>query len=85
MSLSSVSSQAARQMQEQGAWLIDIRAPDEHARERMAGARSMPMERLVWAMERSGWVQAKAARLLKISPRQMGYALQKHGIEVRKF
>jgi Nif-specific regulatory protein len=42
-------------------------------------------ERLVWAMERCGWVQAKAARLLKISPRQMGYALQKNGIEVRKF
>ncbi|MBH1957078.1 MAG: nif-specific transcriptional activator NifA [Burkholderiales bacterium] len=42
-------------------------------------------ERLVWAMERCGWVQAKAARLLKISPRQMGYALQKHEIEVRKF
>ncbi|MCY1375207.1 Nif-specific regulatory protein [compost metagenome] len=42
-------------------------------------------ERLIWAMERSGWVQAKAARLLKISPRQMGYALNKHGIEVRKF
>ena len=42
-------------------------------------------ERLVWAMERCGWVQAKAARLLKISPRQMGYALRKYGIEVRKF
>jgi Nif-specific regulatory protein len=42
-------------------------------------------ERLVWAMERSGWVQAKAARLLDITPRQMGYALQKHGIEVRRF
>jgi Nif-specific regulatory protein len=42
-------------------------------------------ERLVWAMERCGWVQAKAARLLKISPRQMGYALQKNAIEVRKF
>jgi len=42
-------------------------------------------ERLIWAMERCGWVQAKAARLLKISPRQMGYALQKYGIEVRKF
>jgi Nif-specific regulatory protein len=42
-------------------------------------------ERLVWAMERCGWVQAKAARLLKISPRQMGYALQKNGVEVRKF
>ncbi len=46
MSLSSVSSQAARQMQEQGAWLIDIRAPDEHARERIGGARSLPMDRL---------------------------------------
>ncbi|MCW2312694.1 nif-specific transcriptional activator NifA [Rhodoferax antarcticus] len=42
-------------------------------------------ERLIWAMERCGWVQAKAARLLKISPRQMGYALQKNDIEVRKF
>lgn len=42
-------------------------------------------DRLVWAMERCGWVQAKAARLLKISPRQMGYALQKNGVEVRKF
>lgn len=42
-------------------------------------------ERLIWAMERCGWVQAKAARLLKITPRQMGYALQKNGIEVRKF
>ena len=42
-------------------------------------------DRLIWAMERCGWVQAKAARLLKISPRQMGYALQKNGIEVRKF
>ena len=42
-------------------------------------------ERLIWAMERCGWVQAKAARLLKITPRQMGYALQKYEIEVRRF
>ncbi|HEY0200622.1 MAG TPA: nif-specific transcriptional activator NifA [Burkholderiaceae bacterium] len=42
-------------------------------------------ERLLWAMERCGWVQAKAARLLKITPRQMGYALRKYDIEVRKF
>ncbi len=41
--------------------------------------------RLIWAMEHCGWVQAKAARLLKITPRQMGYALRKYGIEVRKF
>ncbi len=42
-------------------------------------------ERLIWAMEQCGWVQAKAARLLRITPRQLGYALQKHRIEVRKF
>ena len=41
--------------------------------------------RLVWAMEQCGWVQAKAARLLRVSPRQLGYALAKHQIEVRKF
>jgi len=42
-------------------------------------------DRLIWAMERCGWVQAKAARLLQLTPRQMGYALQKNRIEVRKF
>lgn len=42
-------------------------------------------DRLIWAMEKCGWVQAKAARLLNITPRQMGYALQKYDIEVRKF
>jgi len=40
--------------------------------------------RLIWAMEQCGWVQAKAARLLRVTPRQLGYALQKHRIEVRK-
>ncbi|MCH7661183.1 MAG: serine--tRNA ligase, partial [Euryarchaeota archaeon] len=39
-------------------------------------------DRLVWAMEQCGWVQAKAARLLNITPRQMGYALKKYDIEV---
>jgi Nif-specific regulatory protein len=42
-------------------------------------------ERLVDAMERAGWVQAKAARLLTLTPRQMGYALRKHGIEIKRF
>jgi len=42
-------------------------------------------ERLIWAMEQCGWVQAKAARLLRITPRQLGYALQKNRIEVMKF
>ena len=42
-------------------------------------------DRLIWAMEQCGWVQAKAARLLRITPRQLGYALHKHRVEVRKF
>jgi Nif-specific regulatory protein len=42
-------------------------------------------DRLIWAMEQCGWVQAKAARLLRVTPRQLGYALLKHQIEVRKF
>jgi Nif-specific regulatory protein len=42
-------------------------------------------ERLVDAMERAGWVQAKAARLLGLTPRQMGYALRKHAIEIKRF
>jgi Nif-specific regulatory protein len=46
---------------------------------------STERERLIAALEQSGWVQAKAARLLDISPRQMGYALQKYNIEVKKF
>jgi Nif-specific regulatory protein len=41
--------------------------------------------RLIDAMERAGWVQAKAARLLNVTPRQIGYALRKHGVEVKKF
>jgi len=42
-------------------------------------------EQLISAMEKSGWVQAKAARLLNLTPRQMGYALKKYNIEVKRF
>jgi Nif-specific regulatory protein len=41
-------------------------------------------DRLIWAMEQCGWVQAKAARLLNLTPRQMGYALQKYNIEITR-
>lgn len=42
-------------------------------------------DQLITAMEKSGWVQAKAARLLNLTPRQMGYALRKYNIEVKRF
>jgi Nif-specific regulatory protein len=41
-------------------------------------------ERLVAAMDKTGWVQAKAARLLGLTPRQVGYALRKHGVEIKR-
>ncbi|WP_284693019.1 helix-turn-helix domain-containing protein [Escherichia coli] len=51
----------------------------------MDGGAVPERERIVQAMERSGWVQAKAARLLGLTPRQIGYALKKYNIEVKRF
>jgi Nif-specific regulatory protein len=42
-------------------------------------------EKLIDAMEQAGWVKAKAARLLGLTPRQIGYALQKYNIPIKKF
>lgn len=49
------------------------------------GHRSGEKEKLIDAMERSGWVQAKAARILGLTPRQIGYALKKHQVELKRF
>lgn len=46
--------------------------------------RGSERDRLIEAMERTGWVQAKAARLLGLTPRQIGYALKKHGVEIKR-
>jgi Nif-specific regulatory protein len=42
-------------------------------------------EHLIDAMEKAGWVQAKAARILGLTPRQIGYALKKHDVEIKRF
>jgi Nif-specific regulatory protein len=49
------------------------------------GSGQSEYEQIVEAMERSGWVQAKAARILNMTPRQIGYALRKHNIPIKKF
>jgi Nif-specific regulatory protein len=46
---------------------------------------NLEREQLLQAMEGAGWVQAKAARLLQLTPRQIGYALRKHNIPIKKF
>ncbi len=38
-------------------------------------------DRIVAALEKSGWVQAKAARLIGITPRQIGYKVMKYKIK----
>ena len=42
-------------------------------------------ERVIAALEEAGWVQAKAARLLNMTPRQIAYRIQTLNIKVRTF
>jgi Nif-specific regulatory protein len=42
-------------------------------------------QQIIDALEKCGWVQAKAARLLGLTPRQIGYAITKHGIDVKRY
>ena len=46
MSLPTLSPEQAKRLLDQGAMLIDIREADEHARERIAGARHLPLSKL---------------------------------------
>ncbi len=42
-------------------------------------------ERVIAALEEAGWVQARAARLLNMTPRQIAYRIQTLKIKVRQF
>lgn len=46
MSLQTIDAAAAKRLIDQGAILVDIREADEHARERVPGARNVPVSRL---------------------------------------
>lgn len=54
MPLKLLSPRDAHRLLDQGALLIDIRSADEHARERIAQARHVPMERLAQGAENLG-------------------------------
>ena len=47
MSLPTIDVAGARRLLDQGAVLVDVREADEHARERVPGARNVPLSRLV--------------------------------------
>ncbi|MGR9108124.1 MAG: nif-specific transcriptional activator NifA [Gammaproteobacteria bacterium] len=53
---------------------IDLNDPDLEER-----------DRIIAALEQAGWVQAKAARLLGMTPRQIGYRIQTLNIKMREF
>ena len=44
---------------------------------------SLERKRIIQALEECGWVQARAARNLGLTPRQMGYRIMKYGIVSR--
>jgi rhodanese-related sulfurtransferase len=80
MTLQTIDPVAAKRLIDQGALLVDIREPDEHARERVPGARSEPLSRLAALPANSSAVvfhcrsgartAANAARLAEAAPCQ---------------
>jgi len=65
--------QNRRAGREPGATQCDVQFPDLDERERVLAA-----------IEHAGWVQARAARLLGMTPRQIAYRIQQFNITVRK-
>ncbi|MQY52167.1 nif-specific transcriptional activator NifA [Rhodocyclus gracilis] len=59
-------------------------APGERHESYDAGEPS-ERDRVIAALEQAGWVQAKAARLLGMTPRQIAYRIQTLAIEVKQF
>jgi Nif-specific regulatory protein len=47
----------------------------------MTDIQEIERSNILSALEKTGWVQAKAARLLGITPRQIGYKIKKYGLE----
>jgi hypothetical protein len=61
---------------------LKLPSPDEVLqRESLkAGIEDIEKSSILDALERTGWVQAKAARMLRITPRQIGYKMKKYGL-----
>lgn len=62
-------------------------APSSAAMSATAGSSDNPLDersRVIAALEQAGWVQARAARLLGMTPRQIAYRILTLNIDVRK-
>jgi Nif-specific regulatory protein len=49
----------------------------------MTDIQAIEKSNILSALEKTGWVQVKAARILGITPRQIGYKIKKYGLEER--
>jgi len=75
-----------------GAWPHTFAEPEGEAPE-SAAPRAVDLNdpdldertKVIAALEQAGWVQAKAARLLGMTPRQIAYRIQILNIEVKQF
>ena len=63
---------------------IAANAGDAEKSETEAGGEQSERQRVIAALEQAGWVQARAARLLGMTPRQIAYRIQTLNIEVRQ-
>jgi Nif-specific regulatory protein len=72
---------------------LDVGVPDREPAVPSAPSRNIDLddpgleerERVIAALEEAGWVQAKAARLLNMTPRQIAYRIQILNIKLRQF
>jgi Nif-specific regulatory protein len=61
---------------------LKLPSPDEVLQKESlkTGIEDIEKSSILDALERTGWVQAKAARMLGITPRQIGYKMKKYGL-----
>ena len=46
-----------------------------------AGIQDIEKSSILDALEKTGWIQAKAARMIGLTPRQIGYKMKKYGLK----
>jgi Nif-specific regulatory protein len=67
---------------------ISFASPEDQGKGQKEGGNNlstleeMKKNRLFLTLKETGWVQARAARVLGITPRQVGYKIKKYGISL---
>ena len=63
---------------------LKLPAPEEVLQKESlkAGIEDIEKSSILDALEKTGWVQAKAARMIGLTPRQIGYKMKKYGLSV---